>query len=411
MGQITVVRSELKDLKEIPGWIIVYGRRKTGKTFLLKNFLKWDAYIYVRRDLSLRVDRLKTCDIRELPEAIGKILKSGGTAVIDEFQRLPHSTLEDLTEYHPSGKLILSGSSFGVVKKIFEPSSPLLGFFTPYKLSLLNPVDLIVEFSKHYSPVKTIEAASLLVDPWLIPLFKGDATKLIYEYACRYWHTVKALIGEVFAEEERTLTALYEATLSLVGSGVWKPKDIASILYTRGLVKEPSSSTIAGHLRNLIEMDLVEAIRIYRSKRKYYRLKSPIIECFYYLDDRYEVSEREVSYSEVKPTLEKLLRTQIEKLAASFMAQLVGGRREYILKPEVDFIVTVRGKPALIGEVKWGVYTKTDITKFIDKTASLPGKKVFIVREKHAEHPDVTVIDPSNLVDLAKELHSKNTLY
>jgi len=93
------------------------------------------------------------------------------------------------------------------------------------------------------------------------------------------------------------------------------------------------------------------------------------------------------------------------------MAQLVGGRREYILKPEVDFIVTVRGKPALIGEVKWGVYTKTDITKFIDKTASLPGKKVFIVREKHAEHPDVTVIDPSNLVDLAKELHSKNTLY
>ncbi|RLG50568.1 MAG: hypothetical protein DRN96_07365 [Thermoproteota archaeon] len=157
-------------------------------------------------------------------------------------------------------------------------------------------------------------------------------------------------------------------------------------------------------------MDLVEAVKIYRSRRKYYRLKSPIMECFNYLDSRHEASEREVPYSEVNPTLERLLRSQVERLIADFIAQLLEGRREYMLKPEVDFIVTVRGKPAAVGEVKWGTYTRADITVFLEKTASIPGRKLFIAREKQADHPEAMVMDASDITSLARELYSSKQL-
>jgi len=403
---ITVVRSEAKELENIRGWILLYGRRKVGKTFLLKNFMKWDAYIVVRRDLSLRAENIKINNIKEIPEKVGSLLEEERIVVIDEFQRLPESVLEDLTEYHPKGRLILSGSSLGAVRKIFEPKSPLLGFFTPYKLSLIQPLDILSALLQKYSPIKAVELASYLRDPWLIPLYGDeDITTFIYKYTCKYWQVVKALLGEVFAEEERTLTKIYEAIISLLGSRIWKIKEIANTLYTKGVISEPSSSHVSGFMKNLIEMDLVEAIKLYESRRKYYKLKSPIMETYYFLENKYDVSERQVSLSEVKPALEYSIRLQVEDYLADLTAQIYEGRREYSVMPEIDSIITVRRKIKAVVEVKWGNYSKKDLEKFYKKTETIPGEKIFITRKKEESlYKTIKIIDAEDLATQVKSI-------
>lgn len=406
MDYITVVRSEAKELENIRGWILLYGRRKVGKTFLLKNFMKWDTYIVVRRDLSLRAENIKINNIKEIPEKVGSLLEEERIVVIDEFQRLPESVLEDLTEYHPKGRLILSGSSLGAVRKIFEPKSPLLGFFTPYKLSLIQPLDILSALLQKYSPIKAVELASYLRDPWLIPLYGDeDVTTFIYKYTCKYWQVVKALLGEVFAEEERTLTKIYEAIISLLGSRIWKIKEIANTLYTKGVISEPSSSYVSGFMKNLIEMDLVEAIKLYESRRKYYKLKSPIMETYYFLENKYDVSERQVSLSEVKPALEYSIRLQVEDYLADLIAQIYEGRREYSVMPEIDSIITVRRKIKAVVEVKWGNYSKKDLEKFYKKTETIPGEKIFITRKKEESlYKTIKIIDAEDLATQVKSI-------
>lgn len=401
-----MVRSEAKELENIRGWILLYGRRKVGKTFLLKNFMKWDTYIVVRRDLSLRAENIKINNIKEIPEKVGSLLEEERIVVIDEFQRLPESVLEDLTEYHPKGRLILSGSSLGAVRKIFEPKSPLLGFFTPYKLSLIQPLDILSALLQKYSPIKAVELASYLRDPWLIPLYGDeDITTFIYKYTCRYWQVVKALLGEVFAEEERTLTKIYEAIISLLGSRIWKIKEIANTLYTKGVISEPSSSYVSGFMKNLIEMDLVEAIKLYESRRKYYKLKSPIMETYYFLENKYDVSERQVSLSEVKPALEYSIRLQVEDYLADLIAQIYEGRREYSVMPEIDSIITVRRKIKAVVEVKWGNYSKKDLEKFYKKTETIPGEKIFITRKKEESlYKTIKIIDAEDLATQVKSI-------
>jgi len=402
VSYLIVVRSEAEEIEGLGGWVLLYGRRKVGKTFLLKKFLEWDCYVSVRRDLSLRVSGAEIGGVRELPEAVGAVLGKGGVVVIDEFQRLPWWVLEDLTAYHPEGRLILSGSSLGVARRVFEPRSPLLGFFTPYKLSLVRPADIVPAVTSRYGAVRGVEAAAYLRDPWLIPLYRGgDVARFVYEYSCRYWESVKALLGEVFAEEERVLTKTYEAILSLLGARVWRLSEAANILYAKGLLREPSSSHVAGFVRNLVEMDLVTSLKIYGSRRRIYRLKSSIMEAYYYLDSKYDVSERGVSYGEVEPTVELLLRQHVEDLVADLAAQYYGGRREYSLKPEIDFIVTRRGRPVATGEVKWGGYTNSDLENFRSKTAALPGLKIFVTREKDREkYKDVHLVDAEDIAGL-----------
>ena len=35
-------------------WVLVYGRRRTGKTFLVSNFLSFDRFFFVNRDSTVR---------------------------------------------------------------------------------------------------------------------------------------------------------------------------------------------------------------------------------------------------------------------------------------------------------------------------------------------------------------------
>lgn len=62
-------RIELSRL-EGEGWKMLYGRRKTGKTFLVRNFLDYDEFFFVER------------------EGMVRDLNEGSTMTYGEFMRL-----------------------------------------------------------------------------------------------------------------------------------------------------------------------------------------------------------------------------------------------------------------------------------------------------------------------------------
>ena len=51
-----IERKEVEYLNKTKAWSLVFGRRKTGKTFLIENFVKFDDYFFVKKDRSVLHD-------------------------------------------------------------------------------------------------------------------------------------------------------------------------------------------------------------------------------------------------------------------------------------------------------------------------------------------------------------------
>lgn len=406
MSYITkIIRKERKSLEQ-KGWILLYGRRKTGKTYLLRNLYEPDVYILVKKDRSLWSEDLEV-DLNSISKKVRNLLDKGKKVVIDEFQRMDLGILEEIVTSHPHGKLILSGSSLRVVNKILAPHSALLGFFLPLRLGLISPEDMISNLTK-YKPDNVIELATFLRDPWLIPFYSDEPIeKFVHRIVTQFKTTIPSLIGEVFTEEERKMTDIYEAVLALIGSGIWKIKDVASILYQRKLISEPSSSNLNQYIKNMQEMDLIESFRLYGSKMDFNRLNSPIMNVYYYLDSRYNIAERDVSFAEIEPTLKHLINLEIQNFCADLFAKVYQGRKEYFLNKEIDFIITQRNKPVCVGEVKWGMIKRNHVTNFEEKTRDFVCDKILIGKDISkkikAEYPKIKFYTPRDLVKLVEK--------
>ena len=398
---LVILRKEARDAAEKPGWLLVYGRRKVGKTFMVKKTLKWDAYFLVRRDLAIIAEGANQVNgLQAFYEEVKRLLREGKTVVVDEFQRLPESFLDEVASVHPYGRLILLGSSLRVVHRVFGSGSPLLGLVSEKKLGLVLPSDAFEFLCKRFPPEKALMLAPYIRDPWTVEhLGRGEPVKIVYEILRGAKHTIPALVGEVFTEEERQLTVAYEAILRLIGSGMWRTTEIASTLYGRGFLKQADSRAVAPYLSHMEEMDLIESVEIYRSRAHYLKLKSPIMEAFYYLVDRYAFDEVDVSFGEVRPTLERLMNIHVQDFVSQLLAERRQGTRMYYFTPaqEIDFIIAVRGRPEVVGEVKLGRVSRRDLMKFAEGARIFPdAEKIFVCR-REMKQPGITVLTPQKL--------------
>ncbi len=410
MGSEIIYRDESDEIKKLNGWILIYGRRKVGKTFLIKNFLDYDVFFRVNRDGSILAENFVISTINNMDDfsrAVSQLLLADKKVVIDEFQRLPESVIERISTLHPKGKVILSGSSMRVIKKLFGSKSPLLGLAMQYRLGLIRPGNILRELSKNMGAMQAIELAPYLADAWTIPFFttESDSEKVIYDLLKYSKFTVPSLVGEIFTEEEREFTKVYEAILRLIGAGELDYKNIASILADRKVIDRADSSLIIPYIKNMEGMGLVDSLPIYSSKKKMYRLSSPIMEAFFYLADRYGFEDRDVSFEETRPTIEKLRNFAVQNFIGDLFACAYHGKKEYYVTPsnEMDFIITVRNKAVLIGEVKWGKYDGNDIKKFVEKSAFIKAEKIFITKNKNeAKIDNVKIMDMDDILAMVK---------
>ena len=403
MEPLEISRKETNEIKKIQGWMILFGRRKVGKTYLLKHFIRYDAYLLVRRDGTVITENIpeeRIEDINLLNRVVKDLLAKGKTVIIDEYQRLPHSFFDELSASHPKGKIILSGSVVSTIHKFFGTGSPLLGMLAEFKLGLLAPDDALRQLKDLKE--RSVEYAAFIRDPWLVPNFSyKDITEDLYYAVTRFKNAVPRLIGETFQEENRELTKTYEAIIREVGAGYRSSIDIAHILSNKKIIKKDDARLIHPFLKNLVAMDLFDEVPIFEGRGFHYRIKSPIIELFYYLADRHNMEDREAPFSEVKENIQRIRNFAVENFVGDFFASALEGNKEISITPEIDFIITKGRKrdPVLAGEVKWGSWKKDDVITFSEKVKGLKCRKVFFVKEKsQVEVPGIEIIDWKSLL-------------
>jgi hypothetical protein len=398
-----IPRKEIEKIRSTKGWLLVFGRRKTGKTFLLRNFIDHDRYYLVRRDgvvVSGDERPVRYDNINHFMDHLRSLLLDNKIVILDEFQRMPGYFQDEISLVHPNGRLILSGSSFQMTSKILSSSSPLLGMLGEVKIDILDPFDALRPLD--LPPDKAVEYAAFLRDPWTIPIFrfKGDFLKDLWRVIDHSKNAIPGLIGEIFSEESRRRSIAYESVLRIIGAGTWSTSEISHTLFTRGIIDKDDSRLITSYIRNMVDMGLIEEIPLFRNRKKMiYRIKSPVMETYYYLVDRHSIDEREVHLKEVIDNLKKMVNLQIERFFAESYRIILAGNREYSLDPEIDFIITEgrKRKTRMFGEVKWGKGSAKGAWKLKEKAEGMDVELVLISKED-VEVDGVQTVTPEKFI-------------
>lgn len=386
--RIYIRRQEEDEIRRIEGWALVYGRRKTGKTTLVRNNLRVDFYTLIADRTNAVVDDriVKVEDaLREVKATISK----GGTAVIDEFQRLPEVFWSLISTWPREGVLVLVASSYGTVNKVFDRNSPLLGLFFPIQIGLISYEDVLVQVK---DPVLSV----LYRDPWVIPFVKsyGEFLEKVREMSL----ISKGLIGEVFQEEERQLTETYYRILLLLGEGIWKTSEIAGVIQPEG-----GLSTVSSMVNKLVKMGLVQKVPTL-SRENYYRVNSPPLSLALYAEAKYAVSELDVEVRELP------IGREVQFSVGELLAKYFGGVLHYSPREDIDVVIVKGKKPVWAFEVKVGEITREEAREAV-KRMSRVAEKVGLVslRERPEEIADMSV-GPKELLEIAEEVRKRKTV-
>ncbi|MEA3457453.1 MAG: AAA family ATPase [Candidatus Thermoplasmatota archaeon] len=397
---------EVDDIKQLNKWLLIFGRRKTGKTFLVENFLNYDEYFFVKRDRSIlsKKDR-KEITYDTFATLIERELSNGKTIAIDEFHRLDEGFFDFIHYTKKHGKLILLSSTLYLSKKLFLSKSPLLGFFSEVPISIINLKDTLNHL-KNYNLDKRqlLEMAILLREPLTIDYFeeKVDPRKLIAKIIMHSVQTVPALIGEIFIEEERKISSVYEGVLRAIANGKTVSGEISSYLFSRRLLKKDDPSLIQQYLKNLMEFGIIKRIKVYNKNKLVYKHVSPLSKIYYYADEKYNISERKPSEKELQRIIDELMPMIVEDNIRALISEKYGLEESLFEAKDfdVDGCLLKFKKPEIALEVKWS--EKINIEEIENNLKKIKAKKklLFIPDKKKIKIKDasIEIIDIHNLI-------------
>ncbi|MFH1222546.1 MAG: hypothetical protein V1492_05685 [Candidatus Micrarchaeota archaeon] len=163
------------------------------------------------------------------------------------------------------------------------------------------------------------------------------------------------MIGEIFVDEERSISAAYEAILRAIANGNVVSSEISSYLFSRKLMQKDDPSIIQQYLNNLVEFGIIKKLQIYGKNRFIYKHISPLARLFYYADEKYNISEKMPNDQEIKRIIDELMPKMAEDYIREFLAANLG-LGESILEAhdyDIDGCLTKFNKCEVALEVKW----------------------------------------------------------
>ncbi len=407
---ISIIRhKEIEKWKNVGDWVFVYGRRKTGKSFFVRTFIDWDKYFWVGRGQEI-FEETEKISYDVLVRVVFDALKNNQTVVIDEIQRLPDEFQDRLHAFGLRGKLIAISSTLLMAKKLLGKGSPLLGLFSEFNMGLINEKDILKHLSKHIKdPKQLIDFAVYLREPWLIPLWEKTKDRFLDAMITNIKLTVPALMGEIFREEDKELTSMYEGVLKAIADGKRVSGEITNYLYSLHLISAQNPSFVHPYLKILHEIGMLEKMKIFGKKKYFYYHVSPIIDLFFYLDAKYGFSERDIAEEQVKKVVERKLPLHVEQFFRNLLADHFGLWKETIVDRnyEIDIALTDFRKLKVVAEVKWkNRVSKDEIRKIEDVLNKFNCKKILIVPDKNVlerEPEGIEVWDVNDVLRLVEE--------
>ncbi len=403
-----IERSEVKSLQKIPKWTLLFGRRKTGKTFIARNFLKHDEYFFVKNNKNI----LSGKDSRELSydvflEIVRERVQNEKIVIIDEFQRLGSDFLDFLHYLEKKGRIILLSSTLSLSKNILGSKSPLLGLFAEFPLGIISLQDVLKALQQHRLRKKELlEFGVLLREPITAEYIneKGDVRTIIAEAISQSSRAIPAMIGEIFDEEGKQTSAVYEGILRAVAGGKTVSTEIASQLFSKRLIPKDDPSVIQQYLKNLVEFGILRRIKVFEKQKFVYKHASPLARLFYYADEKYNISERTATTEELRRIVEEIIPKIIEDAVRESLAEKFG-LQEMIYEAkdyDVDACLVRFQKVEIAVEVKW---TESIGEKEIRGTEeklgrSNPKRKILFVIDKEKIKMKVSNLEVMDVTDL-----------
>ncbi|RLE92625.1 MAG: hypothetical protein DRN04_09655 [Thermoprotei archaeon] len=409
MGLI-IPRSEAKKL-EGRGWVLLYGRRKTGKTFLVRSMIHYDYYFFVTRGREIFCESAGNIEILTYSvflERLKNLLRDNIVLVIDEFQRLPENFL-DFLHYAKSwskAKVILVGSSMLVSRKIMHSRSPLLGIVKPVKLGLAKPLDVLRALLKLKRPEEALMLAPLVSDPWILEFIDLDKPygEIIDQIVEALRLSARGLVGEVFLEEERELTERYEAVLRAIACGCKTPGEVAS--YLSGILSEHlKSQDVKKYISNLVEMGLVRKIKVFNKKRYLYTIDSPLLDLFFYLDAKLGFYELRSPLSLTRKKAVEKIPFYYERFVVDLFAQILDAEVQKRFQPEIDGVLVRGRKPIAAIEVKMGKVSLSEVYDFKSKVSNLVRRLIVVAKSvpENISKTGVEIYTPEKIAEIVKD--------
>lgn len=374
---------EMKALSDpgFPFFIVLWGRRRIGKTSLALKAFKDPLYFFVSRKSSSLLLEEFTEVVRKWHAYIPTFKdwdeffryltnEYQGTVIIDEFQNFQFadpsvfSTIQKVLDRSPSYRLVVVGSYVGMMKKIFMDSKePLFGRATgnirvkplsfPVICSILEELGIrdIQEKVSIYSLFGGVPYHYVLMENLGATSFDDCLEKLVFSPLAPLRSEVKNVLIEEFGRNYST----YFSILQAVANG---RTTISEISNSTGILVQ----SLGKYLQELIDVyDILDRIvPIDGGRRGSYRIRDPFTRFWFRYVEPY-LSDLEFGRNSYP--LERAMndRSMISSWEfESIVMDLLGSRYNRIGKwwnrrgEEIDVVaIDDRGKSILFGEVKW----------------------------------------------------------
>lgn len=405
MAVIVPRAEDLKRWRKTGGRVLVYGRRKTGKSFFVRNFTEWSEYYFVKRDGGvLDTERRQEVSYEFLKEYL--LRSEGKRFVIDEFQRLPTDFLDFLHAYHERLNVTLISSTLWLSSKLLGKGSPILGLFEEFRMGLIDEKDILRFLFTKEKGKEAVEKAVYMREPWLIEMVNGEIRSEMARILREQRNTFVGLIGEIFSEEDRLLKESYLAALTAVSTGKMKSTEIASHLFSRKILKKDDPSMVQSYLRILEQIGLIE--KVYVANRRYdqFKISSPALDLYLYLDGKYGFSELDVPQTEIRRVVDEKTPHYVEEFFRTLLSKIYGAKPGKVVEKdyEVDIVLSSFRKPSLVGEVKWKSSIEKDEVRRVEQILNhFKCEKLLIVPDSSAlerEPRNIRVLDPASVYEL-----------
>jgi len=392
-------------------WLLLYGRRKTGKTFYVRERSEYSRYFIVTRGRSLvDIESGEELTVMEFMRLLPYLIQNG-RVVIDEFHRLDEPFFSLLQGLSGNGKITLITSTRHYFRRFIGENSPLLGLFHLQEVGLVDPRDAIEYVAKIGLKGKILlELACLVQEPWLAQTVESMKERTFEVLGTVLRDYVPSLTGEIFTEEDRELSQRYFAILEAVAGGKRTSGEISSELFSRGLIEKDSPGAVSQYLEILVNMGLLERVLLYGKRRRgyHYRHLSPVVDFAFYLNSKYGFFETGLPERSFSQHLQEKMPFYMETFFERFLARVHGLQPVKIALPdlEVDIALRKHKRLTLVGEVKWkSRLTKRELGAVESKLTGIDAeRRVLIVPEKSILPRDpegVEVLDWRDFVEIS----------